>query len=70
MARKTRKEIEEDRIATAKRKSSVQCRCSKRVPYYTFNKKGWGVCNFCGTKVLKPEDEFKNKILSMLGGKE
>lgn len=61
-------EVNEDKIALAKRKASVQCKCSNRVPFYAFNKKGWAVCNHCGTKVLKPKEEFKNKLLIMLGG--
>jgi DNA-directed RNA polymerase subunit RPC12/RpoP len=65
---KTLEEINEDKIILAKKKASVQCKCSNRVPFHTFNKKGWAVCNHCGSKVLKPKDEFKNKLLNMLGG--
>ena len=67
MAKRTRKEIDDDRLAEAKRKNSVMCKCTNRVPYEVFNKKGWAVCKHCGRKILKPQDEFKNKLLSMLG---
>lgn len=63
---KTKKEKEQDRLANDKRIASVQCKCSNRVPYDVFNKKGWAVCNICGSKVLKPRDEFKTRLKEML----
>ena len=56
----------ESKIITAKRKSSVLCKCSNRVPFHVFNKKGWAVCNVCGSKVLKPKDEFKSILKNLI----
>ena len=64
---KSLKDKEEDKIAEAKREATVLCKCSNRVPFHVFNKKGWAVCNYCGRKVLKPKEEFKNKLLNILG---
>lgn len=57
---------DENKITTAKRKASVQCKCSNRVPFHVFNIKGWAVCNHCGAKILKPQDEFKSKLQELL----
>lgn len=64
---KTKEMIEQDKIAYEKRLASVMCKCTNRVPYHSFNIKGWAVCNICGAKVVKPKDEFKNKLKEMLG---
>lgn len=64
---KTKEEKEQDKLANDKRKASVMCKCTNRVPYDCFNKKGWAVCNIYGSRILKPRDEFKNRIKEMLG---
>lgn len=65
---KTKRQKEEDKLANDKRKASVRCKCSNRVPFRAFNKKGWAVCNICGARVLKPKDEFKKRLKEMLEG--
>ena len=57
---------DESKISKAKRYASVQCKCSNRVPFHVFNIKGWAVCNHCGAKILKPQDEFKSKLQELL----
>ena len=66
MGKKTKEMKNQDKVANDKRLSSVMCQCTNRVPYDVFNKKGWAVCNICGTRVVKPKDEFKNRLKSML----
>lgn len=63
---KTKVEKEQDKLAYEQRLASVMCKCTNRVPYHSFNKKGWAVCNICGAKIVKPRDEFKNKLKEML----
>lgn len=53
---------------TSKRKESVICKCDCRVSYKIFNKFGWGVCNRCGRKVMRPKDAFKEKLRTMMKG--
>lgn len=67
---KTKAEKEQDRLAYEQRLASVMCKCTNRVPFHSFNKKGWAVCNHCGRKVLKPKDEFKNKLKEILEVKQ
>lgn len=63
---KSKAEKEQDRLAYDQRLASVMCKCTNRVPYDVFNKKGWAVCNICGSRILKPRDEFKNKLLEKM----
>lgn len=32
--------------------------------------RGYGICDYCGTKVLSKKSEFQEKIKNMLGGKK
>ena len=66
MGKKTKEAREQDMIANDKRLASVMCKCSNRVPFHSFNIKGWAVCNICGSRVLKPREEFKSRLKEML----
>lgn len=63
---KSKEEKEQDKIANDKRLASVMCKCTNRVPFHSFNRKGWAVCNIYGARVVKPIDEFKNRLKEML----
>ena len=67
ISKEVKEQMKEDsKLAEEKRKMSVKCKCGRRVFYSGFNKMGWGVCDFCGSRVEKPRDEFKNKLKEML----
>lgn len=72
ISKQVREQLEEDsKIAAEKRKMTVKCKCGRRVSFSVFNKMGWGVCSFCGCRVEKPRDAFKNKLMGLINeGKE
>jgi len=65
MAKNKRYE-KENKLIDDKRKLTVMCKCSHRVPIYKLNAKGWTVCNYCGRKIVRPQDEFKNKLMEII----
>lgn len=62
-----RKMYNDYQLAEKKKKASVKCKCGCLIPHVAFNKKGWAICARCGHKVLKPKDEFKNRLDALLG---
>lgn len=61
-----RKMYNDYQITEKKKKASVKCKCGHLLPHVVFNKKGWAICHRCGNKVLKPKDEFKNRLEALI----
>ena len=68
--RKSKKILDEEKLIEEKRKHTVMCKCSHRVSVYNLNAKGWTVCSHCGRKIMRPQDEFKNKLMAALKREE
>lgn len=58
------------RAAQNEKKRSVKCNCGCVVRFRDFNIFGWGVCPRCGSKVMKPKDTFKERIMKVMKGDE
>lgn len=54
------------KAAKAKKQRGAKCECGCVVGREYFNKFGWGACPVCGAKVLKPRDNFKDKLLTAM----
>ena len=62
----TSKEI--DKYETALREISVMCKCGRRV--YIYKNKKFGICSWCGNKVLSKKEQFKDKLIKILETKK
>lgn len=56
----------DDKLQEEKRKLTVMCKCGRRVSVYRVNNKGWTVCDWCGRKIMRPQDEFKTKLMTAI----
>lgn len=63
-----KKDISESIRAT--RNGTVKCKCGCVISYKFFNRDGWTACIRCGSKVEKPKDKFRNKLMSILKGSD
>ena len=56
---------EMDKYENALRNVKKKCICGRRV---FITERGYGICDWCGHKVLGDKLKFKEKIKNMLGG--
>ena len=55
---------EMDKYTEELRKVSVLCECGRRV--YIYKDKKFGICHWCGKKVLSKKEQFKDKLIKIL----